>query len=216
MGLITFLIYNNISFNHAKNPGYYVFPIKTCKGDIYWYDIAWAKYPTGDLAFLLIEKTKLDNLMLSYNHYYILTNYITGEKLRVADFKVNEKIKIPNDKFLLYESYTNNSGKRVITNKSKRDIPISIIESFFQSKRSNYDLADLIKYYDDYLRQMEKLEKKHSGVGEHRVPVGEHQVPGQKNPPPHRGQTPTTSGSDPIKTNKTSTNKTPIATRVKL
>jgi len=142
--IVVLLLHNYTSFNVKK----YTISRTTCKGNDYWYSVEWATYADGKLAFLLIQKAKHGSGIKGQNNFYIHTNYLTGEKKRIDNYVINGAIKIPNDEFVLYENYCTDLNSGTIVNKSNKDIPPAIIDLFFKAQRPNYDLTELLKFYE--------------------------------------------------------------------
>ena len=137
-----FLTY--IAHNRGRQVNYELFPSITCDGDSYWYMVEYAFYPDGKLAFLLIQKAKHGNPIRGQSRRsggpFVATR---------IEYILNDKIRLPNKQYTIYENLcTGNAAITAtkITNKSTAQISRETIESFFNSKRSSYDLDELLKY----------------------------------------------------------------------
>ena len=143
-----------LNFDTDNGSGYRLMPSISCEGNPYWYMVEYGVYPDDTLAFLLIQKAKHGNPITGQADRSGGENSLTGKVTTTVKFSLNGSIPLPNEEYTIYENLCTGLHSAKITDKSKAKIPITIITSFFNTeKRGNYDLNELLKFYESQKTQ---------------------------------------------------------------
>ena len=116
-------------------------------GDEYWCMVSYGLYKKNDsLAFLIIQRTKLGRGIPEVSSREFSYLPLFGPQGNV--YNVDKSTKVPNSEYFMYEIlYAERSGP-FIAAKSKEKVPVAIIESYFNTKRSDYSIKSLLEYYN--------------------------------------------------------------------